>query len=346
MQPLLITGNGVLKGMRVFKFVAFVAAWFFATVSVAMSGDIESHFFGIAPQCARPKANVLIVSDTTLTGEIDDTVSLHMYHRLEQLGCIKVIGVVSMFGNGGSSSDEVHGNLLIRLAALRLTKWRLLAGPSARMPFDAKAVANKEDSLRLSLIADVINSYEDVVITELGPFTVSAMLLSHRLVDAGHVLKILGVGGRSPRETFSTGKGIPFAFRDMNVAEDRAAIGYLVKHYGSKLWLVTYRTGIGHRMLRPEQIEAFGGAAMGESARHRAKTLRYIGYGGSIPCWDTWTTLWFIDGGAERLGCKKIPARMSYSESGFRPSDSMQLQLFEGRETVGSIDVCHEKSEN
>ena len=309
-----------------------------------MSGDMENHFLGHNPKCIHPKSNVLIVSDTTLTGEIDDTVSLHMYKQLELLGCIKVIGVVSIFGNGGSSSDEVHKNLSRRLVALGMSSWQLLAGPVARMPFDHKAEINAEDSRRLSLIASAVNSTNNVVIAELGPFTVSAMLLSHKYVEAGHIVKILGVGGRSPGEVFSTGKGIPFAFRDMNIAEDQAAIGYLVKHHASKLWLATYKTGIGKRMLKPEQIEAFGGAEIGKHAGARARLLGYIGYGGNIPCWDTWTTSWFIAGGAERLGCQKMLAKMTFADIGYKPSDRMQLQIFSERKTSDSIDVCHETS--
>ena len=127
----------------------------------------------------------------------------------------------------------------------------------------------------------------------------------------------------------------------MNVAEDRAAISYLVAHVPNKLWLVTYRTGIGARMVGPDSIASIGIPAIAEHARVRASRLKAIGYGGLVPLWDTWTTSYFLTDRPEYLGCRKTPARLRHA-AGFRPSDSMQLQLLDRSESrTQLVTACH-----
>ncbi|NGO53484.1 nucleoside hydrolase [Allomesorhizobium camelthorni] len=255
---------------------------------------------------------VLIVTDVTTSGEIDDSVSLMMYRELERRGCIRIVGVVSIFGNGGASAKEVYRNLHDRLHQLGLSAWAVLEGPARRMSFSQSLPPTAEDQQRLFAIAAIVNQHERVVIAELGPFTVSARLLSEGLVRPKRIERILGVGGRAPGERFSTGHGLPFSFRDMNVDEDQAAVWYLLKHHPRKLWLVTYQTGINERMLTPETIAALGISEISAHAKRRAKRLTLIGYGGKIPAWDTWTTSYFIEGGSQKLSCRQQKVRLVY----------------------------------
>jgi inosine-uridine nucleoside N-ribohydrolase len=307
--------------------------------------SLVEHFAGSSPKCVQQYVPTLIVADVTRTGEIDDTISLFMYRELEKMHCIKVIGVVSIFGNGGSSTGKVHSNLVARLNKLSIDNWQVFRGPDRRMSFAKNQKFSDSDATALSIIANEVNKHENVVIAELGPLTVSACLLKSGMVAKSKIQKILGVGGRSPKEHFSPNANIPFSFRDMNVAEDRAAISYLVAAQSLKLWMVTYQTGIGTRMIDPQMVSSLGNSDLTTHAHKRAKKLKMIGYGGKIPSWDTWTTSWFIQEGHERLGCKKAHAAMIHESQGFKPTDSMQLQLFD-QQTGSSrqIETCHQQS--
>ncbi len=313
-------------------------------VGFAFANGLEEHFFGSKPSCASALTlPTLIVSDATRMGEIDDSISLYMYSRLEKLGCIKVIGIVSIFGNGGSSTSQVHANLKVRLKELNLGAWPVYHGPKRRMPFDAASKVDANDIKMLSEIADVIKINGKVVIAELGPVTVSAILLKSGLIESKEVIKILTVGGRSKGEQFSQNRYLPFAFRDMNVAEDRMAVKYLLDHHPNKVWTVTYKTGVGQRMISPGMVASIGSDELTMHAHKRARKLKTIGYKGLIPSWDTWTTSWFLAGGSERLSCKTTKAKMAFAEHGYKSTDSMQMQLSDQPKTNASkIEACHE----
>lgn len=325
-------------------------AWLFTILLVStpncLASELEKHFLGEDVKCiAKPPVPVLIVADVTRAGEIDDSISLYVYSRLEKAGCIKVIGVASIFGNGGSTTLQAHENLVVRLGQLGLTSWPVFLGPLNKVPFEVNWKLTATDTENLEKIAAHIIAYDKVVIAELGPLTVSACLMRSKMISQANVVKILGVGGRAEGEHFSQG-GVPFSFRDMNVAEDRMAMKYLLEHYASKLWMTTYRTGIGARMIGPEMVSDIGNDDLMAHAYKRAKMLKKIGYQGKIPSWDTWTTSWFLKGGPEKLGCKKMWAKMAHAEKGYRPTDSMQLRLMDDNAQRGNrIEACHEVSE-
>jgi hypothetical protein len=324
----------------IFKLLSAVSYMFVAGSAVA--SPLTDHFFGQNPQCVFTSIPTLIVADVTISGEIDDSISLYMYRELEKLGCVKIIGVISIFGNGGSSTDAVHLNLLARLKSLDMQDWPVFHGPNNRMRFDNDSKIDQLDQIYLERIAQGINQYDHVIIAELGPLTTSAQLLKTGLIKPSKILKILGVGGRSEGEHFSANKYIPFAFRDMNIAEDRRSVGHLVANYSKMLWMVTYKTGIGVRMIEPEMVSALGSSDLTAHAHERAIKLKMIGYGGKIPSWDTWTTSWFIKAGASRLGCQKENVSMRHG-TGFRPSDSMQLQILAPAiQPVIQADICHQ----
>lgn len=315
------------------------------TAAPANSTSLNDHFLGADPQCVSNNEPVLLIADVTRSGEIDDTISMSVYRHLEQLGCIRVIGIVSIFGNGGESTSEVHNNLIARLNTLGISHWPILHGPNKHMPYTRHGKLSSEDIQNLSAIAAHIKAAkEPISIIELGPFTTSASLLRYKLIKTRAIKQIIGVGGRSPGEHFSTGKGLyGFAFRDMNVAEDRASVRYLLRHHASLLKVVTYKTGIGRRMITPGMVaDITDEPAILRHAHKRAKTLKWIGYEGGIPSWDTWTMFPFIRGMAKRLGCKKTPGRMRLGTGGYRPTDMMQIQLLE-RPTphTRQIIACH-----
>jgi hypothetical protein len=113
----------------------------------------------------------------------------------------------------------------------------------------------------------------------------------------------------------------------MNVAKDVMAIGYLLRNHADKLTMVTYRAGVGAKVLSLELVESLGIETIAEHARKRSRMMAFLGYAG-IPSWDTWAATLFVAGGAERLGCRDTPARIRYDDSGtFKPTDRMQLQL-------------------
>lgn len=317
----------------------------FAALDIASAGSLYDHFLGPHPECVSKNQPVLIVADVTQSGEIDDTISLSVYRHLETLGCIKVIGVVSIHGNGGSSTKKIHQALINRLFVIGIDDWEVFHGPDETLPFSRSKKASQVDLDRLSKIARRIKqSLQPVSIVELGPFTVSARLLQLDLVKRHHIKQIIGVGGRAPEEQFSLKGGLPFfAFRDMNVAEDRAAVRYLLRHHSKLLNVVTYRTGIGRNMITPEMVAtAFNNPEITLHAFKRAKTLTWIGYKGLIPSWDTWTIFPFIKGLGAHLGCHKTYARMRYAEVGYKPTDSMQLQLLAQPTPYSrTITACH-----
>lgn len=271
----------------------------------------------------------MLVTDLTVSGEIDDSISMHVYRQLELKGCVEIIGVVSIFGNGKSTTAEIHRNMGRRLPDLGCGDWRRLRGPDERHT----TVLNKRgetqaDIERLQAIADLIRTAAGpVVIAELGPVTVSARLLAGGYLDRSDVRMILGVGGRMGNESFATHRGLGrfFAFRDMNVAEDVWGQDYLVRTHPDILWMVTYRTGIANREVS-ERLVAETIPALADHARSRAKILRLIGFEG-IPTWDTWTTSFFLRGGNGKLGCRPLRARLAATANG---PDTMRLILGDG----------------
>lgn len=316
------------------KLPPLIAFWLgiFTASQLAYADELTRHFFGEAPTCRTNSQPVILVADLTLSGEIDDSVSLYMFRQLERLGCVRVLAVVSILGNGRSSTAAIHGNLSIRLPALIDTSWSIMRGPDVR--YTTKLNRQREtvaDVARLDAIAEIItSSTRPVVMVELGPFTVSARLLADSYVPAEKINRILGVGGRINNESFATDRrlGRLFAFRDMNVAEDVKAIDYLIRYHGEKLWLVTYRTGIGSRQITAAMVaEAL--LLLANHSHERARTLYLIGFSG-IPSWDTWTTAYFLRGRAEWLGCqphralvRAVPrgrdrVRLLYGQQGFR----------------------------
>lgn len=328
--------------MKKLAFLLALICGLLKSVSPVVGADLVStttsslvqHFFG-NKVCRTKNQPLLLVTDTTRNGEIDDSISLLMYWALEMLGCVKVIGVVSIFGNGKSSTAEVHENLLVRINELGLTSWQplILRGPD-RKAFEGMTAF---DTILMERIASVVNQYPSVVIAELGPMTVSARLLKHQLVDPNRVERILGVGGRSKGERFSTEKalGSIFSFRDMNIAEDTGAAMHLVSNHADKLWMVTYQTGLGSREIAPEAVATYA-PTLAEHAYWRAKVTGIIGHTG-IPSWDTWTILYFLQGGSEELGCKKTKAAMRYL-AGFK--DPMQLHLHTDK--GHALTACHQ----
>jgi hypothetical protein len=321
-----------------------IVAFALVFASAALAANLEVHFFGHSPSCYRQQpVPTLIVADVTRMGEIDDSISLFMYSKLEELGCVKVIGIVSIFGNGGSSTDEVHSNLLSRLKDMKLGAWPVYHGPMKRMSFEHHLKLDETDTKLLTEIATIIKLHKKVVIAELGPATVSASILKSGFITGDDLIKILTVGGRSEGEQFSVNPLLPFAFRDMNVAEDRMAIKYLIDYHSNLIWTVTYRTGLGARMLSPQMVSDIGSEELTTHAYKRANKLKTIGYQGLLPLWDAWTTNWFIEGRSDYLGCKATYAKMQYASTGFKPSDSMQLVLDSNRtNTTKRIEACHE----
>lgn len=305
--------------------------------------DIFTHFLGSKPACVSSNEPTLVVTDVTRSGEIDDTISLAMYRRLELLDCIKVLGVVSIFGNGGSSTNQVHKNLLVRLDELGIHDWQILHGPDNPMSYEFDGRPSVHDLHHLQKIANAITaSPSPVTIVELGPMSASGSLLRYGLVDPKQIERIIGVGGRSPGEHFKTGRGFPlFSFRDMNIAEDRASAAWLLHYHPNKLSMVTYKTGIGNRALSSTMIENFTVPSIAEHSQKRIRAMTFLGYSG-IPSWDTWTTSFFVQGGAERLGCRPTPAQMRHSD-GYKATDSMQLQLLPSHNRHSRvITACHE----
>ncbi|WP_146215640.1 hypothetical protein [Hoeflea marina] len=273
------------------------------------------------------------MTDLTIDGEIDDSISMHAYRQLELAGCLRVIGVVSILGNGNSTTAQIHRNLERRLPALGGGLWRRLRGPDERYTTVLNKRAEKSaDIERLRAIAELIKSAtEPVVIAELGPVTVSARLLSGGYVSPAEIEKILAVGGRVRNESFATNRslGRVFAFRDMNVSEDVWAQDFLIRHHPAKLWMVTYRTGIGARAATAPVI-AQTIPSLAAHAKSRARTLRMIGFLG-IPTWDTWTTSFFLRTGSSRLGCRSIRARLAITSNS---PNSMRLLLGDGGRTI------------
>lgn len=94
----------------------------------AIANELQKHFLGDSIRCKTPTPeHVLIVADLTVTGEIDDSISLYIFDKLENAGCIRVIGVVSIFGNGKSSTPQIHANLIKGLPVLSDRNWQFLS---------------------------------------------------------------------------------------------------------------------------------------------------------------------------------------------------------------------------
>lgn len=321
-----------------------------APVAAKNGQVLDRHFLGANPVCARPMAvPVLLVADLTLTGEIDDSISLVMYDRLERLGCVSVLGIVSVFGNGRSSTKQIHHNLMVRLPRLGLARWPLLRGPDesyrevrnrrARRPASERH-GTAADQARLRAIASVINRADTpAAIVELGPMTVSARLLAGGFVSSRQIGRVVGVGGRLEGERFGTNGGLVGRFgnfTDFNVRKDTKAVDYLIRHVPEKTLLVTYRLGVGERMVTAAMIEE-AVPALASHARDRARWLsRMLGYTG-IPSWDTWTTAVFIAGRRAKLGCARTYGRLQTE-----PGAKWPRLIVGQRAGVGSpITICH-----
>lgn len=301
------------------------------------------HFFGSdVPQCSTHREPVTVVADLTLEGEVDDSISLYEIAQVEHAGCIVVRAVVSIFGNGESTTAEVHRNLQQRLRELGLwERWGhlLLRGPDHSM---MSMRTSDEDTERYRAIAAVVNaSPRPMTIIELGPMPTSATLLKDGYVPSRQIGRILGVGGRVLGETFGTGRGLGAlgSFSDFNVRKDTAAVDYLVRYHGRKLSMVTYRTGVGGRMV-PASLVAETVPALATHADARTRFLERVGYApGYIPSWDTWLTSFFIKGGPERLGCTKTRARILIEEVAY----NLRLILDRPIGAGHTITACHHK---
>lgn len=321
-----------------------------AEAAAADIDALERHFFGASPTC-RHKAPVplLVVADLTLTGEIDDSISLVMYRQLERRGCVRVLGVVSIFGNGPSRTDEVHRNLEVRPAALGVSHWPLLRGPDeshrkvrnwrAGRP-DFERLGTIADQERLRRIAAVIRAADvPVVIVELGPMTISARLLEGGFVAPNRIERILGVGGRLRGERFGRNAGFVGrvgSFTDFNVRKDTKAVDYLIRHVPEKLFMVTYRSGVGARMVSAALV-AGAVPPLAEHAHKRQRWLnRMLGYTG-IPSWDTWTSAYFLQGRAPALGCVQTWARIENEPKARWPRLIVNQHIGVGSQIM----VCH-----
>lgn len=308
----------------------------------ANADALARHFFGSdAPRCSVRHEPVVIFADLTVDGEIDDSITLVAFRRLERAGCIDVRALVSIYGNGGSSTATVHENIIVRVRELGLADvWgdKLLRGPDRSM---RSGGVHALDDARYRAIAEIINaSPRPITIVELGPLTGSATLLREGYIKPSRVKRILGVGGRVPGESFGTGRGLGLfaSFSDFNVRKDTAAVDYLVRHHGRKLRMVTYRTGIGDRMV-PADVIARDIPALAKHAALRARTLAWLGYPqGYIPSWDTWLSSFFVKGGPESLGCRRTYARM-LKEPGAR---DLRLMLNQPEGQGHAIVACHE----
>ena len=306
---------------------ALLAACLIFSITAVSAETLVDHF--LAGECRTDAQPTLIVADVTRAGEIDDSISLMMYRELERRGCIDVIGVVSIFGNGGSSTANVHKNLLQRLDELGFEAWKplVLRGPDRK----SFGVVSPRDHERLTMVAHIIKRHRSVVIVELGPLTISSRLLMHGMVQPETIERILGIGGRVAGERFATGRklGVLFGFRDMNIDEDTNAVSYLLRHHPGKLWMVTYQTGLGARTVTSDMVGAHA-PLLADHARRRARILqKLLGYQG-IPSWDTWTTRYFLVGGAESLACGPTRAGMRYADQSFRDPMQLWLDLPEG----------------
>jgi len=330
--------------------IALALLVFCAPVASKNREALERHFFGPVAVCAHTQpVPVLLVADLTLTGEIDDSVSLVMYDRLQRMGCVTVLGIVSIFGNGASSTAQIHQNLAVRLPRLGLARWPLLRGPDESYRRvrnrrtgrpDSERLGTPADQRRLRIIAAAIAAADaPVAIVELGPMTVSARLLAGGFVSPTQIRRVMGIGGRLWGERFGNDAGLVGRFgnfTDFNVRKDTKAVDYLIRHVPEKVLLVTYRLGVGERMVTAAMIgEAV--PALASHARDRARWLsRMLGYAG-IPSWDTWTTAVFIAGRRAKLGCARTYGRLQTE-----PGAKWPRLIVGQRVGVGSpITICH-----
>ncbi len=278
------------------------------SAGLAHADTVETHFLGADPKCVQVGRPVLLVLDLTLKGEIDDSITAHITRQTERLGCVRVIAAVSIFGNGESTTAEVHRNMESRLPKLGCGDWLLLRGPDES--FTRVRTLRREiepDRRRLQRIAEVIAAErEPVTILEAGPMTVTARLLNGGYLKPDRIAAIYGVGGRMRGEVFQTGRnlGRMFSFSDFNMRKDILAVDHIVRHQGRKLTMVTYQTGIGTRTV-PAEIVARDIPAIAEHAFARKKTARRLGFWQSqIPSWDTWPLRLQLVGGAAELKCQ------------------------------------------
>ena len=327
----------------------FTLILLWAGSSISYAGGLDKHFWGPSSKCLyrRPEP-VVIIADLTVTGEIDDNLTVRQFERLaRQLDCVKILGIVSIFGNGESTTEEIHRNLKARLPLLGLEAVPLLRGPDESLlkiagKAESKSKETPADQTRLRRIAAMIQSVPGPVTSvELGPLTVSARLLRDGYLRPQKVRRILGVGGRAWGERFSTGKklGRLGAFTDFNIRKDTAAADYLVRYHPEKLWMVTYQTGIGVRLVKATTATT----AIPKLREHIVARTRFmcrLGYRcGYFPSWDTWLSTLFIEGGAERLGCLKTRAHIRAEH---RDGHNMRLILNPPEGHPGhAIMACH-----
>lgn len=318
---------------------------------VAGPAGLDDHFFGPGATCRHSTpVPVVLVADLTLRGEIDDSISVFLYRQLEQMGCVRVLAIVSIFGNGESTTAEIHANLQKRLPKLGAGHWPLLRGPDRsyravrtarpRLPNGHRAVTNRRDAERLAAIGAVVNAADrPVVLVELGPMTVSARLLAEGHVAADRIARVLAIGGRLHGERFGQAAGLVGrfgSFTDFNVRKDTMATDYLVRHIPGKLILYTYRNGVGARMVSANMVAEAIPALTGHAEKREGWLWRILGYTG-IPSWDTWTTSFFIAGRMAALGCGWTRARLHSDAGGRWP----RLWLTPSRPSRVAVLACH-----
>lgn len=333
--------------------VLAIASLLTTSTATLASSRLAQHFWGSEPRCvSAAPIPVILVAGLTLTGEIDDSISVFLYRQLERMGCVRVLAVVSIFGNGESSTAEIHANLQERLPKLGESHWPLLRGPDRsyravrtarpRLPNGHRAVTNRHDAERLAAIAALINAAgRRVVVVELGPMTVSARLLAEGYVAADRIARVLAIGGRLHGERFGQAKGLLGrfgSFTDFNVRKDTMAADYLVRHVPEKLILYTYRNGVGARMVSAAMVSEAIPALTGHAQARESWLRRMLGYTG-IPSWDTWTTSCFIAGRMDGLGCTWTRARLR-SKPGVRWP---QLWLTPSPRKPVAVLACHPK---
>ena len=96
-----------------------------------------------------------------------------------------------------------------QLATIGVDDWLVLPGPANRVAFTRNQKLTQYYRSRLEEIAALVRRHGRVDIVELGPFTVSASLIMHGLVEPERIAKILGVGGRAPGDDSTREPGCP-----------------------------------------------------------------------------------------------------------------------------------------
>ena len=260
-------------------FLTLLLSW--GVAQTADANPLVQHFLGDDhPVCLESDNPVVVVTDVSRSGEIDDSLALLLLAHLEQQGCTKVVKIISIFGNEQQSTAQSHDALLTRLDELGLHHWRerVLRGPDH--PVTARQ--RTADLPQLRQIRRAIQDTGPVTILELGPLTVSArLLMGAPFMSPRLIRRIIAVGGLRSQDA------LPGFMRDLNVALDIDAVNHLVEHYSGKLSFVTYATGNRRdRYFRPELIPArFSG--LRRQAAKRGQQLAWLGFhSDAYPVWD------------------------------------------------------------